>query len=418
MAKHPQIPRGRKPRFPAPRRRFRRDAKFLAHFAHIRRLARKALEELSPPLTNLIAWLQGGTTDGLILLESVGTIDSTRLVNRPCLTMDGLDYITVPGLTVNDKVTLLGWEFGPELVTNGGFDAATDWTLTTGWSITNGKLTASGVVAGVNQSIGYATGSTLFVSNDITVTNGSLIMALSGGVAGSSMAADGTYYTILTSVNSDGRLFLAPSGGYSGSVDNVSAKQVTLNGSTAIPTVSAGQINFTAGTVAGILINDELRYTCEEGSGDKLYPVDGSGVVATIVSPTAGIATVRSGTCDEASWNAQYGYTLSGSVYIPALADGSADATGGAIQYEGGFVHNGGDYSLLFPAGVGMGTTEAERTFTYNDLLALAVAAVGTDEWRFSYNDDGMIVDGVYYSPALTGAELTKLNVFLESRRA
>jgi hypothetical protein len=44
--------------------------------------------------------------------------------------------------------------YGPELVTNGGFDSDSDWTKGTGWSIANGYAHhASGANSNITQSI-------------------------------------------------------------------------------------------------------------------------------------------------------------------------------------------------------------------------------------------------------------------------
>lgn len=58
------------------------------------------------------------------------------------------------------------------------------------------------------------------------------------------------------------------------------------------------------------------------------------------------------------------------------------------------------------------------RVLTYSELLALAQAADGTNNWEYSYDDNANVVDGLYYNPALTGADATELLNFLNGRHS
>lgn len=58
--------------------------------------------------------------------------------------------------------------YGPELVTNGGFDSDSDWTLGTGWSIQNNRAYhASGANSNITQSIAVEAGKAYILEFDI-----------------------------------------------------------------------------------------------------------------------------------------------------------------------------------------------------------------------------------------------------------
>jgi len=121
---------------------------------------------------------------------------------------------------------------GDELVTNGTFDDASDWTLGTNASISGGKLNYSGGSGNGDtyQNIGLVVGKVYWgvftVSN---VTSGSVKLRQGGTTAGGTIGAssDGTYssaFVIPSGANAN--LIVDVSGDFVGSIDAISVREV------------------------------------------------------------------------------------------------------------------------------------------------------------------------------------------------
>ena len=124
---------------------------------------------------------------------------------------------------------------GSELVTNGDFeDGSTDWSLGNGWTIANGKLTA-------NNAVGYALQGGVFESGvsktyriNLSVSNyvsGYFTILTSGGTSESQQFNANGNYTIDFNSNSPSgtTLHFTYFGSFTGSIDNVSIKEVFEN---------------------------------------------------------------------------------------------------------------------------------------------------------------------------------------------
>ena len=128
-------------------------------------------------------------------------------------------------------------ELGSELVTNGDFATDSDWTLATGWTINDNKLRADNVsLLNVTQAYVYTSGKTYKVTYTISdYVKGAMRFQLGGGggqVNGAKKTANGTYTEYLTANanHTSARVrALSDDGGFTGSVDNVSVKQVDPN---------------------------------------------------------------------------------------------------------------------------------------------------------------------------------------------
>jgi len=122
---------------------------------------------------------------------------------------------------------------GTELVTNGTFDTDTDWTKGTGWTISGGQAVATSVPAFqaiLQASLGLVSGSVYEVSFDVVVTAGGMraFLGASGasqvGSATISTTSSVTYTCVATAT--DGILFRAQGSGFTGTIDNVSVKEI------------------------------------------------------------------------------------------------------------------------------------------------------------------------------------------------
>ena len=128
-------------------------------------------------------------------------------------------------------------ELGSELVTNGTFDADSNWIKETGWSIANGVASSvdSGNGEDLQQGVGGKITSGKTYKVEYTISNrvtGGVKTFLSGGgaVQGNTNTANGTYTDYLTApANNTTFKFTTASDGFTGSIDNVSVKQVDPN---------------------------------------------------------------------------------------------------------------------------------------------------------------------------------------------
>ena len=122
--------------------------------------------------------------------------------------------------------------YGDELVTNGTFDTASDWTLGTGWSITGGELVASSVSNSVSASQNLVTtqGTVyLAVYTLSNVTAGSVRLQTNNKVL-TTRSSDGTYSEIFVQpFTGQSSLRFQAVGTFSGTIDNVSVKEVLFD---------------------------------------------------------------------------------------------------------------------------------------------------------------------------------------------
>lgn len=120
---------------------------------------------------------------------------------------------------------------GPELVTNGAFDSDTAWNKGTGWTIAGGKGVATSVPAfqDIDQAVAITNGTQYFVSIDVVVSAGtaSLYMGTSGhSPVRLALNSSGTLTATLTATAVAAVLVRAESGGFTGTIDNISIKEV------------------------------------------------------------------------------------------------------------------------------------------------------------------------------------------------
>jgi len=174
-------------------------------------------------------------------------------------------------------------ELGSELVTNGTFDTDSNWSKGTGWSISGGTANAISQGSFVNliQSNVVQSGKTyevtFTISNYVTGEAQPLVGGTSVVGDGTSRSGNGTYTEY---IKSDGTTFYIRGRSFTGSIDNVSVKQVdpnnrwTLTGGTSI---SDGKMTVTgaSGTslgFQGILVQGttyELTYTISNFSSSS-----------------------------------------------------------------------------------------------------------------------------------------------------
>jgi hypothetical protein len=118
---------------------------------------------------------------------------------------------------------------GSELITNGGFDTDSDWNKGAGWTISGGSLNGSSTTSTAFQiNTGLVSGKIYEVVYTISnYVSGSVRIELgSGNVSvGSIRSANGTYIEYIEALGDD-RLYFDGIVSFTGSIDNVSVKEV------------------------------------------------------------------------------------------------------------------------------------------------------------------------------------------------
>ena len=136
---------------------------------------------------------------------------------------DLIDFTRASGGTALRRV-----KYGAELVTNGTFDSADNWTLGTGWSISGGVAVGTSTSVNINQTIGSQIGKILIVEFDLVNTSGSIMRAEVGGYKGETMATSGHYVSALAPSTTADKLFIYGAN-FTGTIDNVSVKEVIFD---------------------------------------------------------------------------------------------------------------------------------------------------------------------------------------------
>ena len=125
-------------------------------------------------------------------------------------------------------------------VANSGFDADSDWTKGTGWTIGSGVATkTAGSAASLSQAITLTAGSVYLITWTLTRTAGTLLPRFTGGttVSGTALSASGTYTENLVAVTGNTTLEFYGDASFAGTVDDVSV--VLLTGVVAVEATTA-----------------------------------------------------------------------------------------------------------------------------------------------------------------------------------
>ena len=122
-------------------------------------------------------------------------------------------------------------QIGSELVTNGSFDTDSDWSLTGGWSVGNGKASNDGTGGILRQSNTVQLNTrykvVFTVSNYVT---GDIQIKLAPEIKIVQITGNGTYTVYTDGANSINRdLQVIAVNSFQGSIDNVSVKEVGQN---------------------------------------------------------------------------------------------------------------------------------------------------------------------------------------------
>ena len=142
--------------------------------------------------------------------------------------------ITKPPINIREKLTeanaVVPYEqrqfHFDNLITNGTFDADTDWTKGTGWSISGGVASinnTSGSNSNLSQVLSGVNGKTYAVT--VTVSNrsgGATLYVYWGNSALANMGSNGTYTFYVTLALGTNTLYITANNGVVADIDNIS----------------------------------------------------------------------------------------------------------------------------------------------------------------------------------------------------
>ena len=117
---------------------------------------------------------------------------------------------------------------GAELVTDGDFPSATNWTTDANWAISGGVASHSaGAADDVEQTVSLTEGDWYRVEFDVINRTAGSVTPKVGGTAGTAISADDTDIKETIQAGSGSLLEFSASSDFDGDIDNVSLKRVT-----------------------------------------------------------------------------------------------------------------------------------------------------------------------------------------------
>ncbi len=161
-------------------------------------------------------------TGALVITPTANSTSILKVTNQAGTSVLNIDTTNrVTELTGASTITTLG----AELVTNGTFETADNWTFNTNWAFDGTAKTAKHT-AGSTATLGAI----YYVYFQIkTRTAGTVAVSLNGTGAGVNYNSSDTFCPLITAGASGGLVF-TPSSDFDGSIDNVSIKLVTRIG--------------------------------------------------------------------------------------------------------------------------------------------------------------------------------------------
>jgi hypothetical protein len=317
-----------------------------------------------------------------------------------------------------------GVKLGSELITNGDFAAASNWSTGTGWSIAGGVAVADGVTNQNLRQNGVA-----LEENKVYSITFTLVSISSGTVLGVDFDTAGTYTFFLKANDTNSSFMLRGQDGFTGTVDNVSVKEVL--GNHAIQTTSVNRPVLARHPEGGI--RNLLSYTQEF---DDDYWTKSASVTANQATAPDGTTTA-----DEITFPVQYsnvrapdlittaGVTATVSVWLKNVDGNTAlrlrgSTSGGTYlqnititnewaRYTGTFTHDGTNdigfalqdnnasnlgSVLIWGAQVELGSTATQYQHVTDDLRYDITEPFGANSLNYLSFDgvsDGIFINGL-----------------------
>lgn len=219
------------------------------------------------------------------------TLFTTSTGTTPCAVPGSGSQVLV-GLML-DKSQGAPGALGAELVTNGDFSSgSTGWTLGAGWSIVGGAASNDGSGAGQLRQTGltYVAGKTYKITFAATVAASAVNVVMETTNIGV-VSSSGSYTFYFTAnANAFNRIYFQPNGGYIGTIDNISVREIpgnhaiAFNDTTARPELSA-RVNLL--TYSEQFENAVWTKTNATVTANSTVAPDGNATADTLVETTA-----------------------------------------------------------------------------------------------------------------------------------
>ena len=161
------------------------------------------------------------TTDGWELCDLGHTLWFTAGDIEP---VEGETVSGASATATIKRIIKTGGDWGhADLVTNGGFDADTDWTKGANWAIASGVAThTSGAVETLSQDLSLTPGATYHVTFDVVGRTAGDVTVSLGGTAGTTRSTNDTFEEdIVCGSGGSPDLVFTPSTAFDGDIDNV-----------------------------------------------------------------------------------------------------------------------------------------------------------------------------------------------------
>ena len=135
-----------------------------------------------------------------------------------------------------------GLVLGPELITNGRFsDGTTGWSFGAGWSVVNGAATITSAATNISltqaRPAGVTEGKTYVVTFDLVQTNGTTALYVLGNTVWTGGMQAGSRRLVVIA-GSSGGFTISASPGFTGSIDNISVRELPGNHASQTTTAS------------------------------------------------------------------------------------------------------------------------------------------------------------------------------------
>ena len=149
------------------------------------------------------------------------------------------DLITFTRASTGTALRHVG--YGAELVTNGTFDADTDWSYNSSWVISGGLATHSATAfSSISQPYSFASGSVYEITYTLSdYSAGNFYAAISSAsglvadqIKAPTVSSDGTYSFVFVANSTSDYFGVIASATAVGSIDNISVKEVIFDRAT------------------------------------------------------------------------------------------------------------------------------------------------------------------------------------------
>ena len=211
--------------------------------------------------------------------EGVTTSEGTQLLFRSNSSFDGsISNISVKEITDDTDLPRINYEgfsyqdsLGSELITNGGFDTDSDWTIENTWTIGDGVANGNGANGSgeelISNSSSLPIGTYKIVFEIKNYISGSVIPYLSG--ATQTFSGNGVYTVYKTTTVTSGLKFRGSN--FNGSIDNISVKEYL--GQEVVPDSGCGSWLMEGQSTNLITYSEDFSQWNKQNSGTGSQPI-------------------------------------------------------------------------------------------------------------------------------------------------